>query len=84
MFKEISITEQKQKQKKNDLITKIGGTAEVSEDEQVIITHAVILRIIKLKLMKVNKQALSAGKSSFLRVVVLIQVRNGWYGITIL
>ena len=34
--------------------------------------------------MKVNKQALSAGKSSFLRVVVVIQVRNGWYGITIL
>jgi len=28
MFKEISITEQKQKPKKNDLITKLGGTAE--------------------------------------------------------
>jgi len=34
--------------------------------------------------MKANKQELSAGKSSFLRVVGLIQVRSDWYGITIL
>ena len=34
--------------------------------------------------MKANKQELSAGKSSFLGVVGLIQVRSGWYGITIL
>ena len=38
-----------------------------------------------LQFMKINKKALSTGKSSLLRViVVLIQVRSGLYGITIL
>ena len=57
----------------------------ITEDEQLNITHVAILLLIKLKFMKINKKVLSASNSSFLRViVVLIQVRSGLYGITIL
>ena len=47
--------------------------------------HVVILLLIKSKFVKINKKALSTGKSSFLRVIVaLVQVRSGLCGITIL
>ena len=57
----------------------------IKEDEELNITHVVILLLIKLKFMKINKKALSTGKSSFLRIIAaLVQVRSGFCGITIL
>lgn len=42
-----------------------------TEDEGLNITHVVILLLIKINLISINKKALLAGKSSFLRVIWL-------------
>ena len=54
----------------------------ITGDEELNITHVVILLLIKLKFMEINKKAPSTGKSSFLRVIVLqcIHPSEKWLG----
>jgi len=61
------------------LISKIRCTLSADQKRESEFNNTTVI-----KFLKANKQELSTGKSSFLRVVGLIQVRSGWYGITIL